>query len=49
MGIADRIKQFIEYEGISANQFCKNCGLSNGFLTNAKSIGSDKIEKIIYK
>jgi len=49
--IIDRIKQFIDYLGVSNNEFTRTVGLSNGFLTsganNKRSIGSDIIERIL--
>ncbi len=46
-----RIKQYIDYKGISISQFERSVGMSNGSfasqLRNNKSIGSDKIENIL--
>lgn len=49
MGIIDRIKEYIEYKGISKYRFYKETGFSNGFLDKNSSIGSDKCEQIIYQ
>ena len=49
MGIIDRIKEYIEYKGISKYRFYKEAGFSNGFLDKNSSIGSDKCEQIIYQ
>lgn len=49
MGVRERLKQFIEYKGISKYKFYKDLGLSNGFLDKEGNIGSDKCEKIIYQ
>lgn len=43
----DRILQFIDYKGISKLSFYKEVGLSNGFLDKNKSIGSEKLVKIL--
>jgi hypothetical protein len=42
----DRLKQFIEYQHITTNQFCKKNLLSNSFFNNISSIGSDKLSNI---
>jgi phage repressor protein C with HTH and peptisase S24 domain len=47
MTIQERILQFIEYKGISAYKFCKDLGLSLGYLDKRGSIGTDKYLKII--
>lgn len=49
MGTRERLIQFVDYKGISKSKFYSNVGLSNGFLDKNNHIGSDKIEKIIYK
>ena len=43
----DRILQFIDYKGISKLSFYREVGLSNGFLDKNKSIGSEKLVKIL--
>ena len=47
-----RIKEFIDFKGLSVRKFEEAVGFSNGaFATqykNNKSIGSDKIENILY-
>lgn len=45
--IVDRIKQIIEYKGISARQFCLKIGVANGFLDKVKDVGSEKVAKIL--
>lgn len=46
--IQDRIKQFIEYKGISVSAFERNCGLGNAFVRNIKkTISVDKLEQIL--
>lgn len=49
MSVRERLKQFIDYKGISKYKFYKDLGLSNGFLDKDGNIGSDKCEKIIYQ
>lgn len=47
MTIIDRIKQIIEYLDIPVSRFCKEVGVANGFFDKVKSVGSDKILKIL--
>lgn len=49
MNIVDRIKQIIEYKGISTRRFCMEVGISNGFFDKVKDIGTEKVLKIIKK
>lgn len=50
-GTLQRIKQFIEFKGITVSAFEKNVGFSNGSfasqLKNNKTIGLDKLENIL--
>lgn len=43
----DKIKQFLESQGISKNKFYAATGLSQGFLDSGKSLGADKVKIII--
>ena len=49
--LSERIKQIIDYKGISINKFSALVGTSNSYfnkiLRDNNSIGSDKIEKIL--
>ena len=46
--IQERLKQFIEYKGISVSAFERTCGLGNAFVRNIKkTITIDKLEKIL--
>lgn len=47
MGEKDKIKQFLDYKGISKNKFYSQTGLSIGFLDSGKSLGVDKMRIII--
>ena len=49
MKIKERIKEYLEFKGLSKYHFYKKMGFSNGFLDKEGSIGSDKCEKIIYE
>jgi len=43
----EKLRKFVEFKGITAKSFCEKTNLSNGFLTNNGSIGSDKIHNIL--
>ncbi|EKB60958.1 helix-turn-helix domain-containing protein [Bergeyella zoohelcum] len=49
--LSDRIRQIIDYKGISINKFSLQIGVSNSYfnkiLRDNNSVGSDKIEKIL--
>jgi hypothetical protein len=51
MNTIERIFKFIEYKGISTNEFSKKTGVSNGYFAKQKAsnanIGSQIIEKIV--
>ena len=47
MDIGERLLNFIESKGISRRKFYNSIGVSSGFLSKKKNIGSDKIESIL--
>lgn len=47
MSTADRLREYLKYKGINNFQAENDCGLSNGYIASSKSIGSDKLEKIL--
>lgn len=47
MSDKDRIKEYLEYKGISKNKFYARTGLSIGFLDSGSSLGVDKARIII--
>lgn len=47
MSIQERIIQVIDIKGITAYRFCKDLGLSLGYLDKRGAIGTDKYLKII--
>lgn len=47
MSVTERIRQYIEYKGISVRQFSKQAGLSNGFLGKVSDVGSTKLSNIV--
>ncbi|MGR3790075.1 hypothetical protein BWK60_12840 [Flavobacterium covae] len=48
MGATERIKQYIDFKGISKYKFCKDLGFSNKFLDNSDNMGTDKACKILH-
>lgn len=47
MGEKEKIKQFLDYKGISKNKFYNMTGFSVGFLDSGTSMGADKVKIII--
>lgn len=47
MSTADRLREYLKFKGINNSKAEKDCGLSNGFIKSANSIGSDKLENIL--
>jgi hypothetical protein len=47
MTIQERIIQYIDLKGITPYRFCKDLGLSQGYLDKRGAIGTDKYLKII--
>lgn len=43
----DRLLFFLRHIGLSQGKFEKSIGLSNGYINNVKSIGSDKLQLIM--
>lgn len=43
----EKIKQFLEYKGISKNKFYVQTGLSVGFLDSGNSLGVDRLRTIV--
>lgn len=43
----EKIKQYLDYKGISKNKFYTETGFSVGFLDSGKSLGADKVKIII--
>lgn len=48
MGSTERIKEYIDFKGITKYEFCKKLGFSNKFLDNSSNMGTDKACKIIH-
>ncbi|MDD4819215.1 MAG: hypothetical protein PHD21_00035 [Flavobacteriales bacterium] len=47
MGEKEKIKQFLDYKGVSKNKFYTLTGFSVGFLDSGTSMGADKVKIII--
>ncbi|MDO4728422.1 MAG: S24 family peptidase [Bacteroidota bacterium] len=48
MNVKDRLKSFIDYEGLTISAFEKKINASNGYVNSiSKSIGLDKIENVV--
>lgn len=47
--IKERLVEYIEFKGITKSYFEKSIKMGNGYISNVKSIGSDKLEDIINK
>lgn len=45
--IQERILEYLEFKGITPYRFCKDLGLSMGYLDKKGAIGTDKYLKII--
>jgi len=48
MGTTERVKQFIDFKGVSKYKFCKELSFSNKFLDNSSNMGTDKASKILH-
>ena len=46
MDIIERIRIYIDYQGISERKFFQNTGLANGSFSKTRSVGSDNLLKI---
>ncbi|HHC80181.1 MAG TPA: hypothetical protein ENK46_09890 [Flavobacteriia bacterium] len=46
MNTKEKILQYLEYKDLSQGKFCRAIGVSNGFLTSGKHIGSEKLKAI---
>ena len=47
MSIVDRLRKIVDYNGISARQFCIKVGIANGFFDKVKDVGSEKLLKVL--
>ncbi len=47
MGATDRVRQYIDFKGITRYKFCRDLGFSNKFLDNSSNMGTDKACKIL--
>lgn len=47
MGATERVKEYIDFKGITKYKFCQELGFSNKFLDNSSNMGTDKACKIL--
>lgn len=47
IGTTDRVKEYIDFRGISRYKFCQLLGFSNKFLDNSSNMGTDKACRIL--
>lgn len=48
MGSTERIREYLDYKGITKYKFCNDLGFSNKFLDNSSNMGTDKACKILH-
>lgn len=48
MGSTERMKEYLDYKGITKYKFCNDLGFSNKFLDNSSNMGTDKACKILH-
>ncbi len=48
MGSTERVREYIDYKGITKYKFCNDLGFSNKFLDNSSNMGTDKACKILH-
>lgn len=46
MNTKEKILQYLDFKEISQGKFCRKIGVSNGFLSSGKHIGSEKLKAI---
>lgn len=48
MGSTERMKEYLDFKGITKYKFCNDLGFSNKFLDNSSNMGTDKACKILH-
>lgn len=48
MGSTERVREYLDFKGISRYKFCNDLGFSNKFLDNSSNMGTDKACKILH-
>lgn len=48
MGSTERVREYLDYKGITKYKFCNDLGFSNKFLDNSSNMGTDKACKILH-
>lgn len=49
MGSTERMREYLDYKGITKYKFCNDLGFSNKFLDNSSNMGTDKACKILHQ
>ena len=49
MGSTERMREYLDYKGITKYKLCKDLGFSNKFLDNSSNMGTDKACKILHQ
>lgn len=49
MGSTERMREYLDYKGITKYKFCNDMGFSNKFLDNSSNMGTDKACKILHQ
>jgi phage repressor protein C with HTH and peptisase S24 domain len=47
MGSTERMREYLDYKGVTKYKFCNDLGFSNKFLDNSSNMGTDKACKIL--
>ncbi|MBZ4034300.1 S24 family peptidase [Flavobacterium sp. 17A] len=47
MGSTERVREYLDFKGITKYKFCNDLGFSNKFLDNSSNMGTDKACKIL--
>lgn len=48
MGSTERMREYLDFKGITKYKFCNDLGFSNKFLDNSSNMGTDKACKILH-
>nr|WP_199000535.1 helix-turn-helix transcriptional regulator [Flavobacterium sp. ASV13] len=48
MGSTERVREYLDFKGITKYKFCNDLGFSNKFLDNSSNMGTDKACKILH-
>lgn len=48
MGSTERMREYLDFKGVTKYKFCNELGFSNKFLDNSSNMGTDKACKILH-